>query len=94
MFDARAREEILLSVAQNVKKKAFSGNSSYLDYLQNIWQKIQRKVGDRRNFDSFWISVLENGGIFKKPKNFIRASLNRRVPQSNSMIPAWPAVKV
>ncbi len=78
MFDARAREDILLSVAQNVNKKAFSENSSYLDYLQNIWQKIQRKVGDRRNFDSFWISVLENGGIFEKPK-FIRASLNRRV---------------
>jgi len=78
MFDARAREDILLSVAQNVNKKAFPGNSSYLDYLQNIWQKIQRKVGDIRNFDSFWISVLENGGIFEKPK-FIRASLNRRV---------------
>ncbi len=78
MFDARAREDILLSVAQNVNKKAFSENSSYLDYLQNIWQKIQRKVGDKRKFDSFWISVLENGGIFEKP-NFVRASLNRRV---------------
>ena len=41
MFDARAREDILLSVAQSVNKKAFSGNSSYLDYLQNIWQKIE-----------------------------------------------------
>ena len=65
MFDARAREDILLSVAQNVNKKAFSGNSSYLDYLQNIWQKIQRKVGDRRNFDSFWISVLETAAFLK-----------------------------
>ena len=65
-FDAKAREDVLLGVAKNVNKKAFSGNSNYLDYLQKAWKKIQSKVGDTRNFESFWISVLENGGIFEK----------------------------
>ena len=77
-FDAKAREDILLSVAQNVNNKSFSGNSSYLDYLQNNWKKIQRKVGDTKKFESFWIGVLENGGLFEKPK-YIRAYLNRKV---------------
>ena len=64
-FDAKAREDILLTVAQNINKKAFPGINSYLDYLQNIWQKIQRKIGDSKNFENFWISVLENEKIKK-----------------------------
>ena len=67
-FDARPREDILLNVAQNVNENSFSGISSYYDYLQNIWREIQSKTGDLRNFENFWISVLENGGIFSEPK--------------------------
>ena len=77
-FDAKAREDILLTVAQNINKKAFPGINSYLDYLQNIWQKIQRKIGDSKNFENFWISVLENGGIFEAPK-YKKVSLKRNV---------------
>ena len=67
-FDAKAREDILLTVAQNINKKVFPGVNSYLEYLQNIWQKIQKNIGDSRNFESFWISVLEHGGIFETEK--------------------------
>jgi len=77
-FDAKAREDILLSTAQSANEKAFPRNSNYLDYLQNVWRKIQREVGDERNFNSFWINVLENGGIFEQPK-YISASLKRKV---------------
>ena len=77
-FDAKAREDILLSAAQSANEKAFPRNSNYLDYLQDVWSKIQREVGDERNFDSFWINVLENGGIFEQPK-YISTSLNRKV---------------
>ena len=78
MFDSKAREDILLSSAQSSNEKAFPRNSNYLDYLQDVWSKIQREVGDERNFDSFWINVLENGGIFEQPK-YISTSLNRKV---------------
>ena len=77
-FDAKAREDILLSAAQSANEKAFPRNSNYLDYLQDVWSKIQREVGDERNFDSFWINVLENGGIFEQPK-YISTSLNKKV---------------
>jgi len=78
MFDARAREDILLSVAQGMNKKAFSGKKNYHDYLQNAWEIIQREVGDSRNFDNFWINVLENGGIFEKSK-YRKVSLGKKV---------------
>ena len=77
-FDAKAREDILLSAAQSANEKAFPRNSNYLDYLQDVWSKIQREVGDERNFNSFWINVLENGGIFEQPK-YISTSLDRKV---------------
>ena len=81
-FDAKGREDILLTAAQSINKKAFSGNKNYLDYLQKRWQKIQRRVGDPGSFDSFWISVLENGGIFE-PSRYKSVSLNRKVTTVN-----------
>ena len=77
-FDARGREDILLTAAKSINKKAFSGNKNYLDYLQKRWQKIQRRIGDSGSFDSFWIRVLENGGIFETPK-YKSVSLSRKV---------------
>ena len=78
MFDAKAREEILLNAVQKVNKNAFSGITSYLDYLQNKWRKIQSEIGNTDNFENFWISVLENGGMFQNPE-FSSVKLSRNV---------------
>ena len=78
MFDAKAREDILLNAVQEVNKNAFSGITSYLDYLQNKWRKIQSEIGNTDNFENFWISVLENGGIFQNPE-FSSVKLSRNV---------------
>ncbi|MBC8257848.1 MAG: 4Fe-4S dicluster domain-containing protein [SAR324 cluster bacterium] len=77
-FDAKAREDILINTVQSIDKTAFSGNSNYLDFLQDKWSKIQRELGDTRSFENFWISILENGGIYEKPK-FARTALSRKV---------------
>ena len=50
----------------------------YLDYLKNKWRKIQSEIGNTENFENFWISVLENGGIFKDPE-FSSVKLSRKV---------------
>ena len=78
MFDAKAREDILLNAVQEVNKNAFSGITGYLDYLQNKWRKIQSEIGNTDNFENFWISVLENGGIFQNPE-FSSVKLSRKV---------------
>jgi len=67
-FDARALEDVLIGVSQNINKNSFPRIKSYYDFLKQIWRKIQTEIGDTRNFDNFWISVLENGGIFEEPK--------------------------
>ena len=78
MFDAKAREDILLNAVKGVNKNAFSGITGYLDYLQNKWRKIQSEIGNTDNFENFWISVLENGGIFQNPE-FSSVKLSRKV---------------
>ncbi len=78
MFDAKAREDILLNAVQEVNKNAFSGITGYLEYLQNKWRKIQSEIGNTDKFENFWISVLENGGIFKNPE-FSSVKLSRKV---------------
>ena len=78
MFEAKAREDILLNAVQKVNKNAFSGITSYLDYLQNKWRKIQSEIGNTDNFENFWISVLENGGMFQNPE-FSSVKLSRNV---------------
>ena len=78
MFDAKAREDILLNALQEVNKNAFSGITGFLDYLQNKWRKIQSEIGNTDNFENFWISVLENGGIFQNPE-FSSVKLSRKV---------------
>ena len=77
-FDARAIEDVMLNVAQQINSSAFPSISSYYDFLRQIWKGIHSEIGDSRNFENFWISVLENGGIFEKPK-FKWVSLNDRV---------------
>ena len=78
IFDAHGREDLLIAAAQQVNPKAFSESASYRDYLRNAWQDVQREVGDPQNFENFWISVLESGGVFK-PSGFSRVSLKRQV---------------
>jgi len=66
-FDARAREDILLNTARILNKNSFPEILNYFDYIQQIWRTIYAKKGDVRNFENFWISVLENGGVFEEP---------------------------
>ena len=80
IFDARGREDVLIATAQQVNPQAFPDSASYLDYLRNAWQDVQREVGDSQNFENFWISALESGGVFQSSLSS-RVSLRRRVTQ-------------
>ncbi len=80
IFDARGREDVLIATAQQVNPQAFPDSASYLDYLRNAWQDVQQAVGDSQNFENFWISALESGGVFQSSLSS-RVSLRRRVTQ-------------
>ena len=80
IFDARGREDVLIATAQQVNPQAFPDSASYRDYLRNAWQDVQQAVGDSQNFENFWISALESGGVFQSSRSS-RVSLRRRVTQ-------------
>ncbi len=64
VFDAKAREDVMITVAKGVRRSAFEGITTYKDYLQKAWMQVQSETGRSGLFDNFWVSVLEEGGVF------------------------------
>ena len=48
MFDAKAREDIMMNAVQTANQNAFSGITTYLEYLQKKWRKIHSEIGNRQ----------------------------------------------
>ncbi len=83
VFDTRQTGDVLLEVARQVGGRLggrFS-DATYKEYLQRAWRAVQRQVGDRRPFDTFWTEVLQHGGVWRDaPQQGVRlaASAARR----------------
>ncbi len=80
LFEAKAREDVMLAAAKAVNPESFEGISDYRDFIRKEWQSIQQDTGDRSHFDQFWVKVLEEGGLFSKP-NLKSVSLKNEAGQ-------------
>ena len=80
LFEAKAREDVMLAAAKAVNPESFEGISDYRDFIRKEWQNIQQDTGDRSHFDQFWVKVLEEGGLFSKP-NLKSVSLKNEASQ-------------
>ena len=67
LFEAKAREDVMLAAAKAVNPESFEGISDYRDFIRKEWQYIQQDSGNRSHFDQFWVKILEEGGLFSKP---------------------------
>jgi len=67
LFEAKAREDVMLAAARAVNPESFEGISDYRDFIRKEWQNIQQESGNRSHFDQFWVKILEEGGLFSKP---------------------------
>ena len=67
LFQAKAREDVMLAAAKAVNPESFEGISDYRDFIRKEWQYIQQDSGNRSHFDQFWVKILEEGGLFSKP---------------------------
>ena len=67
MFDARAREDVLIAAAKQINPQAFAETNTYRDYIYERWAQVHqsRYFGP---FENFWIKTLENGGVFEAPR--------------------------
>jgi anaerobic selenocysteine-containing dehydrogenase/Fe-S-cluster-containing dehydrogenase component len=66
VFDTRQTGDVLLAVAAQLGGSVASTftAASYKDYLQAGWRAVQRDVGDRSPFETFWTSTLQQGGVW------------------------------
>ena len=67
LFEAKAREDVMLAAARALNPESFEGISDYRDFIRKEWQNIQQESGNRSHFDQFWVKILEEGGLFSKP---------------------------
>ena len=88
-FDARGREDVLISVAKKINATSFASSTTYRDYLRASWKKIQAKTGHVGAFDDFWVKVLENGGSFAHSKSVSVALKN----SATSVEPSAPTLE-
>ncbi|MGA0293537.1 MAG: molybdopterin dinucleotide binding domain-containing protein, partial [bacterium] len=67
LFEAKAREDVMLAAAKALNPESFEGISDYRDFIRKEWQNIQQDSGNRTHFDQFCVKILEEGGLFTKP---------------------------
>ncbi|MGB0667399.1 MAG: 4Fe-4S dicluster domain-containing protein [bacterium] len=80
LFEAKAREDVMLAAAKALNPESFEGISDYRDFIRKEWQNIQQDSGNRSHFDQFWVKILEEGGLFSKP-DLKSVSLKNEVDQ-------------
>ena len=64
MFDARPAGDTLLALAAAA---SFGGQmpATWADYLKARWQAHYQRLGNGRDFDTFWNESLKNGGVWE-----------------------------
>lgn len=71
VFDTRQTADVLLSLAASTGgalAARFASTMTYRDYLQASWRTVQRSLGDRGPFETFWNASLQAGGRFAEPR--------------------------
>jgi molybdopterin-containing oxidoreductase family iron-sulfur binding subunit len=67
VFDTRQTGDVLLQSAQAIGGalgQRFTA-PTYQDYLRAAWRDVQRDVGDRGAFETFWNAALMQGGVWR-----------------------------
>jgi molybdopterin-containing oxidoreductase family iron-sulfur binding subunit len=68
VFETRQTGDVLLTVAQQAGGRAATrlATSTYKEYLEAAWQRLQRRLGDPRPFAAFWTEALQRGGAWRE----------------------------
>ena len=64
VFDTRQTGDVLLTLASATGNNSGGlGVTNYKEYLRDQWRSIQRGLQDRSQFEVFWNSSLQHGGV-------------------------------
>jgi anaerobic selenocysteine-containing dehydrogenase/Fe-S-cluster-containing dehydrogenase component len=66
VFATRQTGDVLLQLAQRLggRMAQHFTATSYKDYVQTDWGRVQREVGNHDPADAFWTASLERGGVW------------------------------
>jgi molybdopterin-containing oxidoreductase family iron-sulfur binding subunit len=95
VFDTRQTGDVLIDLARRAGGAAASrfalGGATqnlYKTYLQERWRGVQRTVGDRGEFDTFWRAALQRGGVWTETAGqAVRLSRGVTVGQPSWSVP-------
>lgn len=67
VFSTKSTGDAIISITKNISglEDHFTVKNFY-EYLTESWKKIHSTVGSRKDFETFWIEALENGGVFRE----------------------------
>ncbi|MFI5400666.1 MAG: molybdopterin-dependent oxidoreductase [SAR324 cluster bacterium] len=82
VFPVKAAEDTLLDAAHALGIPAFKATPTYRDYLRQAWVQVQKETGSPGDFDTFWRTSLQRGGVFQKVSSAggVRLSLDSLAP--------------
>ncbi len=69
VFNTRQTGDVLIQVAKQAggRLAAAVGPDTYKAYLEQAWAQLQRRLGDRSDFPTFWNTSLQAGGVWREP---------------------------
>ncbi len=68
VFKTKMLGDILLETGKKLGKSQEFGSATMYDYTRERWRSIQKRSGDRSDFESFWVESLARGGYWNPPK--------------------------
>lgn len=67
VFNTKSTGDVILSLSKEIEglKDKFPQPSFY-DYLRDSWKTVHSKFGAGKDFETFWLEAVQNGGVFKE----------------------------
>ncbi|MDA2918799.1 molybdopterin-dependent oxidoreductase [Desulfobacterota bacterium AH_259_B03_O07] len=67
VFNTKSTGDVILSVTKKIDglENHFTAKN-YYDYIQKSWMKFHSNFAPQKDFGSFWIESVENGGVYEQ----------------------------
>ncbi|MEX1051150.1 MAG: molybdopterin-dependent oxidoreductase, partial [Gemmatimonadales bacterium] len=84
VFDTRQTGDVLLDLSRRMGRTP--RQATYKEYVQARWADLQRTLGDRAPFDTFWRNALQRGGVWTEARP---ATVRLAAGATRVTNPAW-----
>ncbi|MER3446895.1 MAG: nitrate reductase, partial [Candidatus Dadabacteria bacterium] len=67
IFNTRSTGDVILSLGKKIEElKDKFVQPTFYDYLRDSWKAIHSQLGSDKDFETFWLEAVQNGGVFKE----------------------------